>query len=125
MNEQNNKKYKGLQLTARIMIAIWTGFWLYFAIMSSIAEKMAADILFVGTIILIPAIFAWIWENIGSWFILFVGLIIAIGYPIMFSRLALWVIILTDVTLSIIPITAGLLLIIRQRKLKKLQAQQG
>lgn len=117
MNEQKINKYKGLQITARILIAVWTGFWLFFAIMSSIAEKMAADILFVGTIILIPAIFAWIWESIGSWFILIVGLVIAIGYPIMFYRLELWVIILTDLILSIFPITAGLLLILHQRKL--------
>lgn len=121
MFNTKNQEYFILKIVARILILIWAGFWLWFAIMSSIAEKMVADLLFIGVIVLIPAIVVFMWEGIGAWFIFIIGLIIAAGYPIMFSGLNTTMKIGTDLMLSFCPLTAGILLIIRQMKLKKLR----
>lgn len=125
MSTNNVILYPGLRNSARILIGIWTAFWLYFAIASSIQEKMAADILFIGTIVLIPAIIAWIWETLGAYFMLIIGIIILFGYPVMMSGLKWESKMISDLLLGSCPFTAGVLMLIRLNKINKLKKREN
>jgi hypothetical protein len=112
--------YIWMKITGRILISLWAGFWMFFAIASSIGEKMFADVIVIGVIILVPTIIAWWKEHIGGWMLFIISIVILIGYPIVMSqRIPIGTRLLTDLMLSFCPLVAGLLFIIRYRKLKE------
>ena len=81
---------------------------------------MFADIIVIGIIVLIPTILAWWKEHIGGWVLFILSIVILIGYPIiMSSRTPIGTRLLTDLMLSFCPLVAGLLFIIRYRRLKE------
>ena len=116
--EEIKKEYKWMRNTARVLIGVWTAFWLFFGIASSIGEKMINDMVVVSIIVLIPAVITWWKEKIGGWLLLIIGLVVLIGYLFVMHFLLKYLI-LNDLMLSFCPLVAGLLIILRTRKLKE------
>ncbi len=119
MSSTASSKYKILHIIGRILLIIWGGFWLFFAVASSIGEHSIGDIVVVSILILIPCIIAWIWEQVGGILLIAIGIIIMFGYFIFMTSFPIPARLLNDLLLSFCPLTAGILFTIRGVKLKK------
>jgi hypothetical protein len=112
-------RYAGLTLAL-----LWAGFWSYFGLASGIGEKLTPVGVFLhtampGLIFLATAAIAWRWEQAGSILLLVEGMIVLIGYPIMFhSRFPRQTIIFVLLTMALPPLLAGWLLLLDWHKSK-------
>ncbi len=120
MNTTNQLQLLWMRNTARVIISVWCGFWLYFAIASSISEKMFADVLFVGIPVLILFLLPWKWEKTGGLVLLIAGLTIFFGFPFLMGGHRFWFNFVTGAMLGIIPIIAGTIFTIRQIKIQEI-----
>jgi hypothetical protein len=118
-------QYKWLHITGRIFLIIWAGFWLFFAIASSIGEHSIGDILVVSVLILIPCVIAWFWEQVGGILLIAIGVIILFGYFIFMTSFPIPSRMLNDLLLSFCPLTSGILFTIRGVKMRKQNESQA
>jgi len=81
-----------LRIAARIVVALWAGWWVVFGIVSGIGETVQfAEILFPAILLtmvfILPTVIACKWERIGGPILLVAGLIIAVLYlPMALNR---------------------------------------
>jgi hypothetical protein len=101
--------------TAFALMLAATAFWLWFGIASAVAEQLggSSDILHLlipGGIYLLTTAFAWRWRAPGAVLLLAEGLLVTVGYPVLFARMSLIVKLLTMTTMGLPPMVAGVLL---------------
>ena len=102
---------------ARGLAILWAGFWIWFGFASGLAEGLTPRGVLVHTAV--PGLFflvfvavAWRWEAVGGALLVLVSILIAIAYPMLFRRLPALTIFLTDLTLALPPLVAGVLFLL-------------
>lgn len=104
-----------MRYTARGLALIWAGFWVFFGVASGLSEGLNALAIFIhtlvpGLIFLVFALVAWKWELLGGIVLVFAGIAVAIGYPIMVAgRFPLMTIVFVLLTMALPPLIAGIL----------------
>lgn len=108
-----NDLTKWTRYIARTIALTWALWWIFFGLASSYIEKMN----FIGTLVhmavpgfifLISAAIAWIWESVGGIILILEGLIILIGYPLLYyNRLSTQTIVFTLLILALPALIAG------------------
>ena len=116
-----NLKWLSLRNAARVLAILWAGFWIWFGLASGIAEKLTPGGVLLHTAV--PGLFfvlllvvAWRWEAVGGALLVLIGLLMAVAYPILFRRLPALTIFLTDLTLALPPLVAGVLFLLAWRR---------
>jgi hypothetical protein len=102
--------------TARILGILWAGFWTWFGAASGIAEGLTPFGVLryaavPGLVFVLLLVIAWRWEAVGGGLLVLIGILIAVAYPMLFRRLSALTIFLTDLTLALPPLLAGLLFV--------------
>ncbi len=104
---------------ARALALLWAGFWIFFAVASSIVEPppagMVVRIVASGLLFLMLAVLPWRWEAAGGVFLLLTGLFFAVAYPMAYFRLPLVTRLMTVITLAGPPLAAGVLFLLHRR----------
>ena len=107
-------------IIARLLALLWAGFWTIFFIAEAWAWKSSAGAAAFwaggGLFFLVLALVPWGWERGGGVLLALVGLAVGIAYPFWApSRLALASRIVTALTLSVPPLVAGMVFLLRRR----------
>jgi len=112
-----------LRITGRIILIIWAGFWVFFAVATILSEPFSAvgllSCIFFSLMFVISALIPLKWESVGTYLLIIEGVIFLIVYPLrMASRLPPLTILFMILTLAIPPLTAGILLLMHQRRMR-------
>ena len=104
---------------ARALALLWAGFWIFFAVGSSIVEPppagMVPRIAAAGLLFLVLAVLPWRWAAAGGVLLVLTGLFFAVAYPMAYSHLPLAIRMMTAVTLAGPPLAAGFLFLLHHR----------
>jgi len=105
-----------MRLTARILAAVWTLFWMYFGLASGIGENLDVTGIIIhtlspGGVFLLFFLIALKFERIGGVIFMLIGIIVAIAYPLTFGKnFPVLTSVLVILTMAIPPLAAGVLL---------------
>lgn len=104
---------------ARALALLWAGFWIFFAVASSIVEPpptgMVVRIAATGLLFLMLAVLPWRWEAAGGVLLVLTGLFFAVAYPMAYSHLPLATRLMTVITLAGPPLVSGVLFLLHSR----------
>ena len=101
-----------LRIIARVVLLLWVGFWLFFAIASRVGEGISGEgmttLVMRGGVLLVLAAIAWFAPTVGGWLLLTSGVLLCTGV-LPFARHALVVV---RLVLGVPPILVGTFLIL-------------
>lgn len=104
---------------ARALALLWAGFWIFFAVGSSIVEPppagMVPRIAATGLLFLMLAVLPWRWEAAGGVLLVLTGVFFAVTYPMAYSHLPFATRLMTAVTLAGPPLAAGVVFLLHRR----------
>lgn len=111
-----------LRMSALVLVALFTAFWLWFGIASAFSEDLGTmnwilHALMPGGILLATLVVALQWEAIGGALLLVEGLIVAVGYPLTFGRrFPITTSVMMLLTLALPLLAAGIMLLVDARR---------
>jgi hypothetical protein len=112
-----------MRYLARALALLWAGWWVFFGLASGIGEGGTPAYVLLhtavpGLVFLISAIVAWRWEAVGGVILMLEGVLVLIGYPIVFGRFPLTTIVFVLLTMALPPLVAGFLFLADWRRLR-------
>jgi len=109
-----------MRTLARIIAALWFGWWAFFGIASGLAEgggNLIFHLIFPILIFAVLLLVVWRWELVECILMILLGLIVAIAYPLPIGQnFPTTTSIFMELTMALPPLLAGLLLIAARRK---------
>lgn len=121
MSNRGDNTSRWMRYVARALTLLWAGWWIFFGVATVVSEEFSptgVSILVCYTLIfLASAAIPWFWEAIGAVILVFEGVIVLVGYPMMtFSHFPPSTILFVVLTMALPPLVAGFLFLACWRK---------
>ena len=109
------------KILARIIIILWAGFWVFFAVATILGEPYSGvgllACVFFSLLFIISALVPFRWERAGAYLLITLGVVFLIAYPLrMAKRMPLLTVLFVILTLATPPIISGILLLTYKRR---------
>lgn len=136
-NHAASQKVGRMRFAARFLALLWAGWWVFFGLASGFGEEITrllrsytllqnlSDLrvgpvllhaAWPGLVFLLSVAVAWRWETIGGALLIFEGLLVLVGYPLMtYRRMLPATILFVLLTMALPPLVAGALLLASRR----------
>ncbi len=110
-----------MRITARGLVVLWAGFWIFFAVASVLSEGISTTGFWVvcGMILVFggSAGVGWTGKPVAAWLLIAEGLVVLIGYPLwMGSQFPVITIVSVILTMAVPPLVSGSMMLILWQK---------